>query len=92
MEAIEGDLGLVAGDRVAVMVNGLGATPLEELYVLYRRAKARLDALGVAVHRPYIGEYATSLEMAGASITVMRLDPELRELLDAPARSPFFRA
>ena len=92
MEAIEGDLGLVSGDRVAVMVNGLGATPLEELYVLYRRAKARLDERGVIVHRPYVGEYATSLEMAGASITVMRLDPELEALLDAPARSPFFRA
>jgi dihydroxyacetone kinase len=86
------DLGLVAGDRVAVMVNGLGATPLEELYLLYRRAKARLDERGVVVHRPYIGEYATSLEMAGASITVMRLDAELQALLDAPARSPFFRA
>jgi len=89
--AIEGDLGLGGEDRVAVMVNGLGATPLEELYLLYRRVKALLDERGVAVHRPYVGEYATSLEMAGASLTIMRLDDELTELLDAPAASPFFR-
>jgi len=89
--AIEGDLGLGGEDRVAVMVNGLGATPLEELYLLYRRVKALLDERGVAVHRPYVGEYATSLEMAGASLTIMRLDDELTELLDAPAASSFFR-
>ncbi len=89
--AISADLALAPGDRVAVMVNGLGATPLEELYVLYRRINARLTAAGIAIHRPYIGEYATSLEMAGASLTIMRLDGRLTELLDAPARSPFFR-
>lgn len=91
LDAISADLGLSEGDRVAVMVNGLGATPLEELYVLYRRIHGRLADSGVAVHRPYIGEYATSLEMAGASLTIMRLDERLTELLDAPARSPFFR-
>jgi dihydroxyacetone kinase len=91
LDAISDDLQLMSGDRVAVMVNGLGATPLEELYVLYRRVKARLDRAQIAVHRPYIGEFATSLEMAGASLTVMRLDDVLIELLDAPARSPFFR-
>ena len=91
LDAISSDLALKSGDRVAVMVNGLGATPLEELYVLYRRVNARLAGAGVIVHRPYIGEYATSLEMAGASLTVMRLDGRLTELLDAPARSPFFR-
>jgi len=91
LDAIDGDLGLASGDRVAVMVNGLGATPLEELYVLYRRIYARLATKGLTVHRPYIGEYATSLEMAGASLTIMRLDDRLTALLDAPARSPFFR-
>ena len=91
MTALTGDLGLRRGDRVAVLVNGLGATPLEELYILYRRVKQILDGLGVEVHRPYVGEYATSLEMAGASITLMRLDDRLTSLLDAPARSPFFR-
>lgn len=89
--AIDDELRLEAGERVAILVNGLGATPLEELYVLYRRIKALLDEREIEVHRPYIGEYATSLEMAGASLTVMRLDGELTQLLDAPAASPFFR-
>ena len=88
--AIAEDLGLTRGDRVSVLVNGLGATPLEELYILYRRAASLLAGRGVAIHRPYIGEFATSLEMAGASISVMRLDERLTELLNAPARSPFF--
>jgi len=89
--AILGDLPLTAGDDVVVLVNGMGATPLEELYLLFRRARATFDELGVSIHRSYVGEYATSLEMAGASITVLRLDDELRPLIDAPASSPFFR-
>jgi dihydroxyacetone kinase len=91
VSAIADDLALRPGDRVAVLVNGLGATPLEELYILYRRASKLLDDRGVAIHRPYIGEFATSLEMAGASISVMRLDASLTALVDAPAQSPFFR-
>jgi len=90
ISAILADLKLTAGDRVAVMVNGLGATPAEELYLIYRRVHQVLAKERVTVHRPYVGEYATSLEMAGASVTVMRLDDELAELLDAPASSPFF--
>jgi dihydroxyacetone kinase-like protein len=77
--------------RVVLLVNGLGSTPLEELYLLYRRAHSILKARGIEVHRPYVGEYATSLEMAGASVTVMSVDDELCELIDAPANSPFFR-
>jgi dihydroxyacetone kinase-like protein len=88
--AIADDLGLERGDRVVVLVNGMGATPLEELYILYRRAGQLLADRGVEIHRPYIGEFATSLEMAGASISVMRLDDSLTALLDAPAHSPFF--
>lgn len=88
--AIADDMKLRPGDRVAVLVNGMGATPLEELYILYRRAWQLLRDLGVEVHRPYVGEFATSLEMAGASLSVIRLDDGLTELLDAPARSPFF--
>ena len=90
ISAILADLELKAGDRVAVMVNGLGATPAEELYLVYRRVHQTLAERQVMVHRPYVGEYATSLEMAGASVTVMRLDDELADLLDAPASSPFF--
>jgi len=84
------DLNVVSGQRLAVMVNGLGATPREELYIMYRRLHRILDERGVTVHRAYVGEYATSMEMAGASITVFRLDDELQELLDAPADTPFF--
>ena len=78
------------GDSVGVLINGLGATPPEELYILYRRVKQILDAEGISVHRKYIGEYATSLEMAGASLSLLKLDDELTPLLDAPASSPFF--
>ena len=84
------DLKVVSGQRLAVMVNGLGATPREELYIMYRRLHQILEGRGVTVHRAYVGEYATSMEMAGASITVFRLDDELQELLDAPADTPFF--
>lgn len=79
-----------AGDRVAVLVNGLGGTPKEELYVLYRRAYQLLEERGISVHRVWVGEYVTSLEMAGASISLLRLDDELTRLVDAPVATPFF--
>lgn len=84
------DLQPAAGTRVAVMVNGLGATPPEELYILYRTVHRVLGQNDLPVHRAYVGEYATSMEMAGASITLMALDDELQQLLDAPAHTPFF--
>jgi len=84
------DLGLGRGDRVAVLVNGLGATPLEELYVLFRKVSELLDEAGITVDRNYIGEFATSLEMAGASVSLLKLDDERLALLNAPAHSPFF--
>ncbi|MDO8119749.1 dihydroxyacetone kinase subunit DhaK [Isoptericola sp. b490] len=85
------DLGLGEGARVAVLVNGLGATPLEELYLLYRRTHQILAERGIEIVRPYVGEYATSLEMAGASISLLELDDARLQLLDAPALSPFFQ-
>jgi phosphoenolpyruvate---glycerone phosphotransferase subunit DhaK len=88
--AILADLPYKRGDEVGVLVNGLGATPKEELYILYRSVAKILDGEGIRVHRVWVGEYATSLEMAGASLTLIRLDDELRELLDAPAETPFF--
>jgi phosphoenolpyruvate---glycerone phosphotransferase subunit DhaK len=90
MSAILEDLKPAAGDRLAVMVNGLGATPPEELYIIFRKAHEILTGRGIGIHRAYVGEYATSMEMAGASITLMRLDDELAELLDHPAHTPFF--
>ncbi|WP_309573500.1 dihydroxyacetone kinase subunit DhaK, partial [Deinococcus sp.] len=90
LDAVLTELDVKSGDRLAVMVNGLGATPPEELYILYRRVHRSLEERGVAVHQAFEGEYATSLEMAGASLTVMKLDDELTGLLDHPARTPFF--
>jgi dihydroxyacetone kinase len=89
LTAITAELELTSGARVAVLVNGLGATSPEELYILNRRVHQRLRDSGVAVHRSYVGEFATSMEMAGASISLIRLDDELVKLLDAPAYSPF---
>ena len=90
LSAIRSELVLAAGDRVAVMVNGLGATPPEELYIVYRKVHDLLSGDGVRVHRAYVGEYATSMEMAGCSLTVFKLDDELAALLDHPAHTPFF--
>jgi dihydroxyacetone kinase len=84
------DMPVQAGDRLAVMVNSLGATPPEELYILYRKVYTILVGKGCSIHRAYIGRYATSMEMAGASLTFFRLDDELAALLDHPAQSPFF--
>lgn len=90
LDRILGDMPDGESDNVAILVNGLGATPQEELYVVYRRVHERLQDTPLRVHRVYVGEYATSLEMAGASLSIMRLSPRLGPLLDAPARSPFF--
>ena len=84
------DLPLQDGDEVVVLVNGLGATPGEELYIMYRAAHRILSEKKVSVYKAYLGEYATSLEMAGASISLMRLNPQLKHWLAAPAHSPFF--
>lgn len=88
-EKILGDIDLKNGE-VSVMLNSLGATPLEELYIMYRRLLQIFKANNISVYRPYIGRFATSMEMAGMSVTVMRLDSDLKRLLDAPASSPFF--
>ena len=84
------DLDVAEGDELAVLINGLGATPLEELYILYRKVHADLTARQISVHRAYVGEYATSMEMTGASITVCRLDGEIERLLKAPAHCAFW--
>ena len=87
LDSLLPELCLSEGDKVAILCNSLGATPLDELYILYRRLAARLDGLGVAVAERLVGPYATSMEMAGASISIMKLDDELAGLLRAPARS-----
>lgn len=91
VEPLINDLSLGQGDRVAVLVNGMGATPLEELYIIYRRVHHVLAGHGITAEKVYVGEYATSLEMAGASISLLALNDERKALLDAPAQSPFFQ-
>lgn len=80
------------GERVAVLVNSLGATSLMELYVMNRRVKQRLDAEGIITHATWVGPYCTSLEMAGASVTVHHLDDELTDMLEHPCDCAMFRA
>lgn len=76
--------------RVGVLVNSLGATPLEELLIVYRRTEQVLRRAGLAIGRSYVGHLATSMEMAGCSISLIYLDPELEQLLDAPTTCPFW--
>jgi dihydroxyacetone kinase-like protein len=88
LDAVVADLPYNSGDRVALMVNGLGGTPISELYIVYRRAHKQLADRGITVGRSYVNEYCTSLDMAGVSITLVRLDDEIEELLAAPAEVP----
>lgn len=90
LERLLADTGIGRGERVSVLVNSLGATPLEELFILYRRISASLGERGIELVLPRVGRYATSMEMAGASVSLLRLDGELEALLRAPAVNPFW--
>ena len=85
LDAVVTDLPFKKGDDVALMINGLGGTPISELYLLYGRAHEQLAGQGINVRRNYVGEYCTSLDMAGCSVTLVKLDDELVSLLEAPA-------
>lgn len=91
MDRLLADMPLASGDRVSILVNSLGATPPEELYILYRIVKERLDKAGAAIVMPLVGRYATSMEMSGASFTLCKLDDELEALLKAPCDCAFWR-
>jgi phosphoenolpyruvate---glycerone phosphotransferase subunit DhaK len=90
LERILEDLPMPAGSEVGLLVNGMGATPLAELYIVSRAAHRLLAEAGISVCRTYVGNFATSLEMAGCSITLLRLTPPLRPLLLAAAHCPAF--
>jgi phosphoenolpyruvate---glycerone phosphotransferase subunit DhaK len=90
MAAVLEDLPFKKDDEVAVLINGLGATPKEEMYIVYRRIDRILKQKGICVLHVYVGEFATSMEMAGFSISLLKLDDELKPLLAKPARTPFF--
>jgi phosphoenolpyruvate---glycerone phosphotransferase subunit DhaK len=85
LEAVASDLPYKAGDEVALMVNGMGGTPISELYLLYGHIAEQVEKRGMKIKRNYVGNYCTSLEMAGFSLTLVKLDPELEDLLAAPA-------
>ena len=90
MKALLEDLPYKTGDEVAVLLNGLGATPKEELYVVHKRVDQILKDQKIAVYHVFAGEFATSMEMAGFSISLLRLDKEIKELLARPAYTPFY--
>ena len=77
-----------SGSEVAVMVNGLGGTPLMELYIMYHEVDKILREKGIGTYRSFVGNYMTSLEMAGCSVTLLKLDDNLKQYLDAPADTP----
>ena len=83
------DMPLAEGEEVALLVNGLGATSLEELYILNDAVRRQLDARGIKVYRSWTGEYATSMEMAGASVSLCKVDDELKGYFDYPVSTPF---
>lgn len=88
MDKILTDLSPVKGDETAILINGLGATPLMELYIINRRVSEILEGKGIQIAKTYVNNYMTSLDMAGFSISILKLDDELKELLLAPADTP----
>jgi dihydroxyacetone kinase-like protein len=89
-DRITADMPLSKGDEVSVLINGLGGTPLEEQFIVYRKLSSLLADRGISVTMPHIGEFATSMEMLGLSVSIIKLDAELKELLKAPALTPFY--
>jgi dihydroxyacetone kinase-like protein len=85
------DLPFSSGDRVLAFVNGMGGTPLIELYIVFHELASLLDRRGITIGRNLIGSYITSLEMQGCSITLLKLDDELTALWDAPVHTPALR-
>jgi dihydroxyacetone kinase-like protein len=91
LEPILADLPFSRGDRVITFVNGLGGTPLIELYLMYNEVAKILSAHGIETARSLVGPYITSLDMAGCSVTLLRASDELLQLWDAPVRTPALR-
>jgi phosphoenolpyruvate---glycerone phosphotransferase subunit DhaK len=91
MDRIFSEMKAVSGDRVAVLVNSFGGTPLMELYILYRRVEQRLSAKGIRIEANWVGHYCTSLDMVGASISILHLDQQLTDLLRHPCDTAFLR-
>lgn len=91
VSALAQELAVGSGDEVTVLINGFGATPLQELYILNRAVCEQLALRGIALYRIFVGNFMTSIDMAGASISLMQMTPRLKELIDAPCDAPAFR-
>lgn len=91
LDKIVSDIPYVEGDEVDILINGLGATTLDEQYIVTRRVSQYMAEKKIKVHHLYVGEYATALEMAGISISILKLDDELKDLMEQSAHTPFFR-
>ncbi|MDO5445085.1 MAG: dihydroxyacetone kinase subunit DhaK [Eubacteriales bacterium] len=91
LNTLLGDMPVAEGEEVSVLINGLGATSVEEQYILCGNVLDILHSKGIKTSHVYVGEYATSMEMAGASITICKLDDELKSYLDYPVKTPFIR-
>ena len=91
LDTLLGDMPVAEGEEVSLLINGLGATSIEELYILCNSVRKILDEKGIKVYRTFVGEYATSMEMAGASITICKMaDEEMKGQIDLPVKTPFY--
>jgi dihydroxyacetone kinase-like protein len=90
MDKIMTEIKLCQGDEISVMVNGLGATPLEEQFIVYRRIALNMRDKNITIIRPHIGEFATSMEMGGLSVTIMKMNERLKPYFESPAVTPFY--
>ncbi len=91
LDLLQADLPINKGEEVSILVNSLGATPLEELYIIYRKISEILNTQGVKIYKPYVGRYACSLEMAGFSISFFKLNEKYKKYLDHPTWTPFVK-
>jgi len=91
LDLLFADISINEGEEVSVLVNSLGATPLEELFIIYRKVSEILNKKAVKIYKPYVGRYATSMEMAGFSITLFKLNEKYKKYLDHPVWTPFIK-
>ena len=90
LNTLLGDMPVAEGEEVSLLINGLGATSIEELYILSNSVSQQLEDKGISIYRTFVGEFATSMEMMGASISIMKVDSETKAMLDMPVSTPFY--
>ena len=90
LDTLLADMPVAEGEEICVLINGLGATSIEELYILSGSVRSYLDEKKIKVYRTFVGEYATSMEMAGASVSICKVDEEMRKWIDRPVKTPFY--